>query len=165
MRPFKLLLIFLLVTFPVTEALSFSASDADFQFMELRRQLREHPEDPKAGQYLFAIGEYYFNQQNLFHAAEYFRKLQPKPSQSDGDFLATIYLLRCALMAKDFQTASGLEKELRDTLSSHPYFSAFRKSRARSWTSPFGNRFDFEEAVDQLEIKLNGKSFYILRLS
>ena len=139
-----------------------SGADYDFKFMELQRQLREHPDHPDARQWTFAIGEYFFLEHNPAAAEQCFNRFKPQISRGTEDLLAVVYLL---LSAGDAKVASALAKELQETLSNKQFFAAFLTAKKQAWLSPLGNQFDLREEVDRLEIKLNGKPFYTIDLS
>lgn len=161
---------FTVITVVILLGSSASAEDAfdathDFKFMELQRDLRENPKGPRARENLFAIGEYYFQENNLKLATEYFRKFAPIKSNNAEDLIATAYLARCADLAGDTEVTAELKKELEESLSSHSFFSSFNNNHVWSWRSPLGNRFDFREHVDRMEISINDKPFYTINLS
>lgn len=142
------------------------SSGRDFKFMELRMRLREAPEGgPQARRCLFGMGEYYFSQKSPAQAAEYFRRFDPRTSQSTEDLLAAVYLLQCASFEQDARTVVRLENELLEALSSRRFFAAFDDARSQTWSSELGYRYDFREEVDRWEILLNGEPFYTIRLS
>ena len=157
-------LFLLLLVCPVSFAEERNTAD-EFKFMELRQQLRERPQDPKAHQWIFAMGEYYFKERSPETAAAYFKRLDPLISRGIEDLMASVYLLRCALSTGDNPTAQALTQKLQDSLSSRQFLAIFDSSRERAWQSPLGNRFKLTEKVDSLEIDLNGKPFYTIDLS
>ncbi len=137
----------------------------DFKFLELQRDLRENPNGPHAREDLFAIGEYYFQENNHNLASEYFRRFSPSKLNQPEDIIVTAYMVRCADFMGDASTSDKLKRELEDMLSSHSYFASFNNDHSWSWKSPLGNRFDFRELVDRMEITLNGHLFYTINLS
>ena len=148
---------------PASEAV-FSASQ-DFKFLELQRDLRENPKGPSARQDLFAMGEYYFQENIPSQAADYFGQLKPSKLKKTEDLLAIVYLARCADRIGNASSVAALKKELEEALSSNFFFAAFDNQKAWSWKSPLGNRFDFSERVDRLEIFCNGNPFYVIDLA
>jgi hypothetical protein len=156
------------VGFSLSAPASEEAWDArtDFKFLELQRELREDPHGPRAHADMFAIAEYYFHENDLESAAGFFRRLDLSSDFQDPETLvATAYLARCASLAGDTGTAAALEKKLQEALSSKNFFASFDEKNVLSWTSPLGNRFDFRELVDRLEISINGSPFYTINLS
>ena len=158
---YLLVLLAVLTASPASLAEESSAS-YDFKFMELRQQLREHPDHPDARHWIFAIGEYYFRQHDLAAAGQYFNRFKPQMGRNAEELLAAVYLL---LSTEDPKTASALTRKLQEALSDKPFFAAFHASKVQAWRSPLGNHFDLKEEVDRLEIKLNGKPFYTIDLS
>ncbi len=133
--------------------------------MDLRRQLREHPDGPEARHYLFSIGEYYFEQDMPTAASDCFVRMEPEASRGTEDLLALVYLARCAQVLKNQKMLSFFDAKLQDALASRGFFALFNSARSGTWRSTFGNRFDFKEEVDRLEIRLNEKPFYAISLS
>lgn len=153
--------------FPVVAPAAEEVFDAagDFKFLELQRELRENPNGPRVRENLFAIGEYYFQENNPKLAADYFRRFGPSELKKTEDLVAKAYLTSCATKIGDTASAAILRKELEEALSAHSFFVSFNNTRFWSWKSPLNNRFDFHETVDHLEISLNGRLFYTINLS
>lgn len=150
---------------PLIPSANASDADLDFKFLELRRQWREDPNGPQSRHYLFAMGEYYFGAGMPSEAVEYFRAIDPEPSRSTEELLATVYLLRCAQASRDVKAAGELKIQLQEALSSKGFFEVFHTERGEVWQSLLGNRYDFTEEVDRLEIRLNDKPFYTINIS
>ena len=171
MRSLRIFFVFMAAA-AVTTGLPFPApaseeawdTRTDFKFLELQRELRDDPRGPHSRANLFAVGEYYFHENDPEQAAEHFRRFGPSDPQDPEDLVAMVYLVRCAVLAKDVETASALEKKLQDALSSKHFFVSFDEKHVQPWNSPLGNRFDFRESVDRLEILINGSPFYTINL-
>lgn len=142
-----------------------SDSSHDFKFLELQRDLRDNPNGPRVREDLFAIGEYYFQENNPKLAAEYFRRFGPSELKKTEDLVAKAYLTCCAAKTGDSVSAALLKKELEEALSSNSFFVSFNNKHFWSWNSPLGNHYDFHESVDHLEISRNGSPFYTISLS
>lgn len=138
--------------------------EIDFAFMEYRALLEEESEGPMAEEAMFAIGEYYFQQRNTAETKHSFSAFRQKSTEEIPTLLASVYLLQCARLSGDTETAHRLERHLKERLSSKELFLFFEENRAQEWTSPLGNRFGLREFVDRLEITLNGRPFYEITL-
>lgn len=140
-------------------------ADHDFKFMEIQRDLHENPNGPQAREELFAIGEYYFQEQNPSLAADYFKRFGPSELKKTEDLIATAYLAQCAKLTGDTGSEGVFKEKMEEMLSSQSYFVSFNNKRVWSWRSPLGNRFDFRELVDRMEILINDNLFYTISLS
>jgi hypothetical protein len=168
MRSSNRLFLVLLLALSATPAYPADPADpaaVEFKFMEMRQRLRENPKSEEARVCLFALGEYYFMRHMPQAACAYFKDLKPRVPGTPSEFLTAVYLLRCAQLAQDTETAGLFEEQLKEALSSQQFFAVFRAARTHTWNSPLGNHYDFHEEVDRMEILLNGTLFYTIRLA
>lgn len=141
------------------------ATVSDHAFLELRSQLLAHPEGPQSRRILFALGEYFFQQNLPEMAAGYFARLNPEPSRGPQDLLAAVYLARAARQTHNESSAAHLEDVLKQTLASKSFFTSSSEARTQQWRSALGSRYELRESVDTWEIFLNGRPFYTIRLA
>ena len=142
-----------------------SSGQPDFKFLEAQRGLREDPNGPHARENLFAMGEYYFQENILPGAVDCFRRFMPRVMTKTEDLIASAYLVRCFSLTGNTQAALALKLELEEALSSRFFFASFHDHRDWSWLSPLGNRFNLSESIDRLDITLNDNPFYAIDLS
>jgi len=161
----------LVLSFVLGAGLSFCSpaysSDTSIEFclLERLRSLRENPNGPQAREDLFALGEYYYQQNSYSAAAQYFSQYNPKDLKSSGDLIAVAYLTLCYLKENDPARSSLWRKKMEEAAFSKPYFSLKTGSRLWSWESPLKNQFECREGADRVEIFQNGKTFYALDVS
>ena len=138
---------------------------ADFAFLELRELLREHPEGSHVPEVEFAMGEYYFLQNDLQEAQQAFlSSLSKIQFDSIPRLLCQIYLLKCEEKKGGLKPVKRLLTQLKQELSSKKFFQAFDEKRARTWESPLGTLYTLNEFVNRLEILQNGQILYTVTL-
>ena len=131
-------------------------STFDFAFMEYRAILQETPESPLAKDAQFAIGEYYFEDQNISEAVRTFNQFSEKPTGKIQDLLAYAYLLRCAKILSDNDSILLFENKLKQTLQT------FESKKLSKFKSPIGHLFEFKELKDRVEIYRDNSVFAII---
>ena len=135
-------------------------ADRDFLFLETERALREEPSSPKTPSRLFAVGEYLFDMKHFTEAEGFFRRVEQTPPSSAQGIVTAVYLAQ--IHSADAENAAL--GALKNILASGKFFTMSGKTKKQKWESPLKNRYEIEEFVDRLEIRLNGSVFYVVRL-
>lgn len=133
-------------------------------FMRLRALLNDNPHSPYAPKAAFAVGEYYFENNDYLDAAVAFREYIRNYPNDPGTVFAELVIYKMANRAnpnKNIQLKEQyLLESIRKKMFSKPIFFIFVENRKSfSYRSIFGNIYSAFDYVDKVKVIRNDKLF------
>ncbi len=143
---------------------AFEDGQTYFAIMHLRRVIEEAPESPYAPQSMFALGEYYFDNNDYFNAIKLLSSYIHQHPKDKGVVFAKVLIYK---MITTFKAESALNeqeealmKEIRKELFSQPLFLVFYdKKFPRSYRSLFHHAYLVYDYVDRIKVFRDDKLF------
>ncbi len=135
-----------------------------FAFMHLKAIAKDDPGSPYAPAATFALGEYYFDNEDTFNAVKTLSDYVGRYPKDKGVVFAKLIIYKIITEIKKDERLSeeqtALIKEIRKELFSQPLFLIFYdKKIPRSYKSIFNHSYLVYDYVDKIKVFRDDKSF------
>lgn len=136
----------------------------DFAVIHLKAIVKDAPDSPYAPAATFALGEYYFDNADYFHAIKTLSDFIHNFPDDKGGVFARLIIYKIITgfgKERDFSEEEDvLVREIRKQLFSQPLFLIFYdKKTPRSYKSLFKNSYLVYDYVDKIKVFRNDKLF------
>ncbi|MDD2866181.1 MAG: outer membrane protein assembly factor BamD [Candidatus Omnitrophica bacterium] len=135
-----------------------------FAFMHLKAIVKDDPTSPYAPAATFALGEYYFDNEDTFNAVKTLSDYVSLYPKDKGVVFAKLIIYKIITEIKKderlSEEQSALIKEIRKELFSQPLFLIFYDRKIpRSYKSIFNHSYLVYDYVDKIKVFRDDKSF------
>ena len=128
----------------------------DFAFMNFRTILEDYPNSRYCLSAKFALGEYYFLQNNLQAASDEFKSFYAKYPQHEEALIALVYLFKIAQIQKNPNTM----KNYRNKAASFRQLTfIFNDKKSFKYLSGFQRKHKLVYYINKVELYVNGQLF------
>lgn len=134
----------------------------DAAFLHFNLLSQRFPESGLKPDALFAVGEYYFSQNNLTQAKNFFNRINEQFPDSKGRIFALAYLFVIADKEQDILLAQEIRKTIIKLQAIRLIFSDYKEY---GYFSGMSNDYRAFYYIDKIEIHLAGKLFTTIKLS
>lgn len=143
---------------------AFRDGQAYFAFMHLKAIVKDDPNSPYAPAATFALGEYYFDNEDTFNAVKTLSDYVSLYPKDKGVVFAKLIIYKIITEIKKderlSEEQSALIKEIRKELFSQPLFLIFYDRKIpRSYKSIFNHSYLVYDYVDKIKVFRDDKSF------
>jgi hypothetical protein len=128
----------------------------DFAFMDFDSILKDYPNSRHSMAAAFALGEYYFLQNNLPMASETFENFYTQYPQHQEALVALAYLFK---IAKTQNHPNDLEKYRNQAASFRQLTFIFNDKKSFKFISGFQRKYTLIYYINKVELYVNGKLF------
>jgi len=135
-----------------------------FAVVHLRRLIEQDPASPYAPQSMFALGEYYYDNNDYFHSIKMLSSYVREHPKDKGVVFAKVLIYKMITTFRAETTLNeqeeALMKEIRKELFSQPLFLIFYdKKSPRSYKSLFHHAYLVYDYVDRIKVFRDDKLF------
>lgn len=138
-----------------------SARNSDFNttFFALRQLLREYPESNYIPDTKFALGEYYFKQNNYRESLGMLSDFLDNYPQHQARVFALAMVYKLFKEYASDKTLEAFDIKIKDKFFNKPLFLLFSRSRNKTYHSFLDTNFTIREYIDKIEILKDNESF------
>ncbi len=143
---------------------AFEDGQTYFAIVHLRSVIEEAPDSPYAPQSMFALGEYYYDNNDYFHSIKMLSSYVRQHPKDKGIVFAKVLIYKMITTFKSEaalnEQEEALMKEIRKELFSQPLFLVFYdKKSPRSYKSLFHHAYLVYDYVDRIKVFRDDKLF------